>query len=589
MKKLKLLSLFIAFALLLSACSSSSGGSKKKTAEKVDTSLFPQTVKNDKEIIEDGTLNYGLVTDTPFEGTLDYAFYQGAYDAEILQFFSEPLFSYNADHEMTNDGPATFELSDDWKTITIKISDKLKWHDGQPVTAEDYEYSFLVIGHPDYKGVRYDALMENIVGMAEYHAGKADKISGIEVLDEHTLRIQFKQANPSLLTGLWPYAMPKHYLGDVPVKDLAKSDKIRTKPIGFGPFKVKNIVPGESVEFERFDDYWKGKPKLKTVIVKVVDPSVVLESLKKGEIDIASGFPTTTYPDAKNLKNVQFLGRIEDAYTYIGFKLGHWDAKKNEAVMDNPKFQDVRLRQAIAYAIDNKTVAERFYHGLREPATTLIPKFFKTWHNDKVKGYNYDPEKAKQLLDEAGYKDVDGDGFREDPNGKKFVINFASMSGGDVAEPLAKFYIQNWKDVGLNVQLTNGRLIEFNSFYDMIQKDDPNIDIYQAAWGTGTDVDPWGLYSKKAPFNFSRFVDEENERLLEEGHSEKALDKEYRKKIYDEWQEYMHEKVPVIPTLFRYELWPVNNRVKNFTIEWGKNSFMWSDVGVTSDKPEVAK
>jgi len=158
-----------------------------------------------------------------------------------------------------------------------------------------------------------------------------------------------------------------------------------------------------------------------------------------------------------------------------------------------------------------------------------------------------------------------------------------------VAEPLAKFYIQNWKDVGLNVQLTNGRLIEFNSFYDMVEKDDPNIDIYQAAWGTGTDVDPWGLYSKKAPFNYSRFVDEENERLLEEGHSEKALDKEYRKKIYDEWQEYMAEKVPVIPTLYRYELWPVNNRVKNFTIEWGKNNFIWSDVGVTSDKPEVAE
>ncbi|MCG4627915.1 oligopeptide ABC transporter substrate-binding protein, partial [Anaerostipes hadrus] len=74
------------------------------------------------------------------------------------------------------------------------------------------------------------------------------------------------------------------------------------------------------------------------------------------------------------------------------------------------------------------------------------------------------------------------------PNGKKFVINFLSMSGGDTAEPLAKFYMQCWKDVGLNVKLVNGRLAEFNSFYDMVQKDDPKVDIFSGAWGTGTNV-----------------------------------------------------------------------------------------------------
>ncbi|PDM40453.1 MULTISPECIES: oligopeptide ABC transporter substrate-binding protein [unclassified Geobacillus] len=584
---------FVALVVLLlglTACSSNSTNnkdSKNQTAQKEDISKFPMTVKNDGKIV-DGVLKYGLVSDTPFEGTLSYAFYKGQPDAEILQFFDESLFRTNGDYEITNDGAATYELSDDKKTITIKIKDNVKWHDGEPVKAEDLEYAYLVIGHKDYTGVRYgDALIQDIVGMEEYHSGKADKISGIKVIDDKTLTITWKHANPSVLTGIWAYPLPKHYLKDVPIKDLAKSDKIRKNPIGFGPFKVKKIVPGESVEFVRNDDYWDGKPNLKGVILKVVSPQVVLQALKKGEIDIAE-FPTDQYVSAKGTKNIQFVGKIDLAYNYIGFKLGHWDAKKQENVMDNPKFQNKKLRQAMAYAINNKEVADRLYHGLRFPATTLIPPSFPGYHDKNAKGYTYDPEKAKKLLDEAGYKDVDGDGFREDPNGKKFTINFLSMSGGDIAEPLAKFYMQCWKDVGLNVQLVDGRLAEFNSFYDMVQNDDPKVDVFAAAWYTGTNVDPYGLYGRDVMFNYSRWVNEKNDELLEKGHSEQAFDKEYRKKIYNEWQALMNEEVPVIPTLYRSIIYAVNNRVKNFTVD-PSSKLTWKDVGVTSEKPEVAQ
>ncbi len=584
--------MLVVLLLGLTACSSNSTNNKdnkNQTVQKEDISKFPMTVKNDGKIVEDGVLKYGLVSDTPFEGTLSYAFYEGDPDFKILQFFDESLFHINKDYEITNDGAATYELSDDKKTMTIKIKDNVKWHDGEPVKAEDLEYAYLVIGHKDYTGVRYgDALIQDIVGMEEYHSGKADKISGIKVIDDKTLTITWKHANPSVLTGIWAYPLPKHYLKDVPIKDLAKSDKIRKNPIGFGPFKIKKIVPGESVEFVRNDDYWAGKPKLKGVILKVVSPQVVLQALKKGEIDIAE-FPTDQYVNAKGTKNIQFVGKIDLAYNYIGFKLGHWDAKKQENVMDNPKFQNKKLRQAMAYAINNKEVADRLYHGLRFPATTLIPPSFPSYHDKNAKGYTYDPEKAKKLLDEAGYKDVDGDGFREDPNGKKFTINFLSMSGGDIAEPLAKFYMQCWKDVGLNVQLVDGRLAEFNSFYDMVQNDDPKVDVFAAAWATGTDVDPYGLYGRNVMFNFSRWVNEKNDELLEKGHSEQAFDKEYRKKIYNEWQALMNEEVPVIPTLYRSVIYAVNNRVKNYSADIDPFTWKWKDVGVTSEKPEVAQ
>ncbi|MDF2963486.1 MAG: bacterial extracellular solute-binding s, 5 Middle family protein [Paenibacillus sp.] len=592
------ISILAVLLLLLSACENSSTSSPTSTAgstEQVNTGKpkeakesidsFPMSVKNDGTPIE-GVLNYGLVSESPFEGTLNTAFYTGAPDAEILQFFDESLFRMNGDYEITNDGAATFELSADKKTMTIKIKDNVKWHDGQPVKAEDLEYAYLIIGHKDYTGVRYgDALMQDIAGMDAYHSGAAPSISGIKVIDAKTLTITWNNANPSVLTGVWSTPFPKHYLKDIPFSQLAQSDKIRKNPIGFGPFKLNKIVPGESVEFVRNDDYWDGKPALKGVIVKVVSPKVVLQSLKKGEIDTAS-FPTDQYVTAKGTKNVQFIGKIDGAYTYIGFKLGHWDAQKQENVMDNPKFQNKKLRQAMAYAMDNKSVGDKLYHGLRFPATTLIPPSFAGYHDKSIKGYAYDLAKAKALLDEAGYKDKDGDGLREDPDGKKFTINFLMMSGSDIAEPLAKFYMQGWKEVGLDVQLVDGRLAEFNSFYDRVQKDDPKVDIYAAAWSTGSDVDPYGLYGRNVMFNYTHWVNEKNDELLEKGHSEQAFDKAYRKDIYNQWQTLMSEEVPVIPTLYRAEIYAVNNRVKNFSVD-PSSKLSWKDVSVTADKPQT--
>ena len=121
---------------------------------------------------------------------------------------------------------------------------------------------------------------------------------------------------------------------------------------------------------------------------------------------------------------------------------------------------DKSLRQAMGYALDNDAVGSRFYNGLRTNATTLIPPVFGSLHNTDVEGYTLNIDKANQLLDDAGYKDVDGDGMREDKNGEKLTINFASMSGGETAQPLADYYIQQWNEIGLDVQYTTGRLID---------------------------------------------------------------------------------------------------------------------------------
>ncbi|MFD1036983.1 oligopeptide ABC transporter substrate-binding protein [Virgibacillus byunsanensis] len=554
---------------------------------------FDKIKNNEGEAIDGGSLTFGLVSDTVFEGTLNWNFYGGDPDAQILNWFDEGMLTWDESFVYTNDGAATYEVSEDGKTFTFSIRDDVNWHDGEPVTAEDWEFAHEVIGHPDYDGDRYDGTLQNVEGMVEYHDGEADSISGIEVVDEKTLKITYLQSTPSLVTGgIWSYPLAKHIFGDIPVADMSSSPEVRENPIGFGPFKVESIVPGESVTMSKNEDYWRGEPNLDEVIVKVVDPTVVVNELETGGVDTVSSFPVDQYPDNADMSNVEFLGDVDRAYTYIGFKLGTWDAD-NGVVAPNPdaKMGDVNLRKAMWHAVDNNAVGEEFYNGLRWAGTTLIPPSHPEFHDDSNPGLEYDPDAAKALLDEAGYVDTDGDGLREDPDGEELVINFASMSGGDTAEPLARYYIQSWEAVGLNVELIDGRLLEFNTFYERVGNggnDDPEVDIYQGAWGVGIDVDPSGLYGREAMFNFSRYESEENTELLAKGISEEAFDVEYRQEVYNEWQQLMVEEVPVFPTLYRSMVVPVNNRVHNYYIGDGTGMYRY-DIAVTAEEAPAAE
>ncbi|MBY0012847.1 oligopeptide ABC transporter substrate-binding protein [Paenibacillus typhae] len=549
---------------------------------------FSPQKTNQGEAIEGGTLNYGLVSDTPFEGTLNYNFYSGQPDANVLQWFDEGLLTWDANYVFTNDGAATYEVSEDGRTFTFTIRDNVNWHDGKPVTAEDWAFAYEVIGNPAYDGPRYGSDFTNVEGMEAYHAGTAKTISGIKVLSEKQLQVTYIKSTPSLLTGgIWIYPLAKHIFGGMDVAKISASPEVRQKPIGFGPFKVESIVPGESVVYVKNEDYWRGAPKLDGVVLKVVAPTTVVQELKAGNIDLVDSFPIDQFPDNANLSNVEFLGKIDAAYTYIGFKLGKWDAT-NAVVVPDPKAKmaNVALRKAMWQAVDNNAVGQKFYHGLRWNATTLIPPSHPEFHDDSNPGVAYDPEAAKKTLEDAGFK-MNGE-FRTNPDGTPLTINFISMTGSDVAEPLAQYYVQSWKAIGLNVTL---EMVEFNTFYDRVGsngEDDPSVDVYQGAWSVGIDVNPQGLYGHDAIYNFPRYQSDENDRLMEAGISAEAFDVEKRKEIYNEWQQLMVEEIPVFPTLYRAIVVPVNNRVLNYAINDGATIYL-SDLALSADKGIAAQ
>ncbi|MGB8450990.1 MAG: oligopeptide ABC transporter substrate-binding protein [Anaerocolumna sp.] len=528
---------------------------------------FPTEAVNNNTGIEGGILKVALSTSSAFAGVLNPVFYEDNYDNQLLTWFTESIISYDENFVADQDGAATYEYDVDAKTITLHMRDGVKWHDGEPVTLDDLVFAYEVICDKDYQGFRYDESVMNVVGAEEYHNGTADTISGLELsADKMTLTIHFKDFYPSILVGgFWTSPIPRHYYGGIAVKDMAADPKTRSNPIGFGPYKVKNVVPGESVEFERFDDYWMGKPKLDGVVVTVIKPELVPTAMQEGQFDIAE-FSTQQYPDYIDPTNYQYIGEVQTVFSYTGFKLGKWDAENNQNVYDpDSKMANVKLRQAIGYAVDNDTLAKELYSGLRFLATSVITPRHVAYQNKDLTGYNYDPEKAKSLLDEAGYVDVDGDGFREDPNGQPFTITWATMDGENM-ETYAQFKIQNWADVGLRVELYNGRLTEFNAFYDAVEGDDPAIDMYDGAWQTGYDPNPASLWGHSSPANYTRYTSDTFDAIVDDISSDKGWDSDFLSQRYHDWQQQFFDEAPAIPTMWRIAIYAVNNRVKNYSV-----------------------
>ena len=572
--KIKSVVSVLVMMMLLMSC----GPGQKKSADgnkNSESIKFETETQNKDNAVPGAVLSVAMVKDSPLVGIFNEAMYKDGYDGDIIEWFlTNTILDIDENFEITDTGIATLNVDPENKKATIKIKDGMKWSDGQPIVADDVIYPYEVIGNKDYTGVRYSDESAKIVGMEEYKAGKASTISGIKKVDDKTVEISFKEIGQGIFTGgngLLTYAMPKHYLKDIPIKDLEKSEKVRTKLVVAGPYTISSIVPGESIELKANPNYFRGKPKTEKVTIQVVNSQTITAAMKSGKYDIVFSIPTELYKIYKDFDNIETLGRQELYYSYLGFKMGKYDKAKGENVVNpNAKMADLKLRQALAYGLDINQMVKAFYDGLREKATSSVPPVFGKYYPKDLAGFPYDPEKAKKLLDEAGYKDVNGDGYREDKNGKPFEIKIAAMSGGDIAEPLVQFYIQQWKEIGIKGVLATGRLIEFNSFYDKVEADDPEIDVYFAAWGVGTNLSPFETAGRKSMFNYTRFASDENDKLMAEVASPKTLtDPNYKPEAYKKWQEYYINQAVEVPLTYRYQLYPVNKRVKNFDVAYG--------------------
>ena len=563
-----------AAALTLVACGKNSNTANNQNAK--TASKFPQAVPV-KEAKQGGTLKYAIKTDTPFTGVFSDELSTTAIDSSVAEPGEESLFDTDDSYKITNKGPATMKLDRNAKTITITVKKGVKWSDGKQVTAKDLEYPYEILANKKTKAQRYSSQLEEIEGVKEYHQGKSKTISGIEMPDGdngRTVVLHFKEMKPGMLYSgngyFWESAAPYHYLKNIPFEKLQSSDQIRKKPLYFGPYKVEKIVRGQSVTWVPNKYYWRGKPKLDKIVSQVISQNSISQGIKSRKFDVAE-VVNDQWNEVKDTKGINFVAQIPLAYHYIGFKVGKWDAKQDKNVMNpNAKMNNKALRQAMGYAVNVDSVDQHYTSGLSFRIPTLIPAQFGDYFDKDAKGYNYNLKKANQLLDKAGYKKKGK--WRVQPNGKPLTINFMAMTGSSAQEPTVQNYIQQWQKIGLNVKLLGGRLTEFNSFYDKIQNDDPQVDVYMAGWSLASEPSPASMYGESSPMNYSRFATSKNNKLLNEIDSQKSFNHSYRVEKFHQWQEYMNDQAYVLPLDNSYKVIAVNNKLTGYSTKPSDNS-----------------
>ena len=530
---------------------SESGGttkdlSKPERIEASNPSAIPDAAKNRTDTLIVGT------TDPKGEFVPIYS--STLYDSWVNKLVFDGLISNNEKGEAVPNVAESYEVSEDGKTYTFKLNKGIKFTNGQELTAKDVAFTFTSICDPGYDGPRMDAV-SNLVGYEEYNKGDAKSVEGIKVIDDYTISFTNKNVDAA---GIWNFEygiMPESVYKFEKGNFQAVKDKL-LEPVGSGAYKFVHFKPGQEVKFEKNPDYWKGEPKIPYIVMKVTNAQTLLQELMAGTVDIdrVGAKPENIDP----LKQAGFLNLdlyMQNGYGYIGLNYG------------SDKVKDPKVRQALLYGLNRDGFMQSYYQGYGQVYNShILPT---SWaYNPDVPKYEYNPEKAKELLDEAGWKDTNGNGVR-DKDGVELELQWLTYTGSKYVDALIPIVQQSWEQIGVKV---TPELMEFGTMMDKVNNRE--YDIFNGAWNLSIDPDPSGIFaiSQDVPggFNNIGWRNEEADKLLKEGKG--TTNQEERKKAYAEWQLKFSEDVPYILLGNAQEMFASNARVKGYNpstyIDW---------------------
>lgn len=356
-------------------------------------------------------------------------------------------------------------ISSDQLTYTFYLRKDVKFHDGKPLTADDVVFTYQTYMNPD----SINAYKEDY-----------DILAKVEKVDNYTVKFTLKEKNVLLMykSTFEAGILPKHQFPNG-LKDYNSNTKIHRNPIGSGPFKFVEWRSAERIVLEANKDYWNGRPYLDKIIMRVLPDANVEElALQKGEIDLIESVQAKNVPIIQKDKDLKVVKSDTARYDYIGWNI------------DNPKFSEKAVRQALAYALNRQALVDKI---MNKNATLAVSNFHPSepFHNPKLKPYPYDVKKANELLDKAGWK-LNKDGIRE-KNGVKLEFQIAYNQGNKIRESIAKAAQQDWKKIGVKA---TPRSYEWSIFLDTIDKGE--MEAWILAWSLGTDPDKTGLFHSKA-------------------------------------------------------------------------------------------
>lgn len=489
---------------------------------------FEQPPEDRGEIDTDQTLYFHL-GGSP--NTLNPLFASSLYEFIVINTLYDSPFAFDQDFLWFVDETVVehFEESEDFRTVTIKLNPDLKWHDGHPVTADDFVFSWQQI------------LSDEVPSFT--HKPGTDKITDVVAVDEHTVR--FVQDDPTA-TRLWNLlypVVPKHIFekGKEENPDLKTGEYYNNQsrnPVGWGPYKIVEWVENDKIVLERWEDYHGDKPYFKRVVFKIIpDATVALLSFEKGDVDYL-----------RALSSQQFAVETQrDSFTEMGYKVWspEWAFSYIGWNMDgsNPFFADKRVRYAMTHAMNRPLIKEKISYNL----TTYCEGIYHpdSWmFNPDIEMLTYDLDKAAALLDEAGWTVDPDSGWRtKEIDGKEveFEFTLTFSQGNPTAVKIASIFQQDLKKLGVRMKT---QVIEWSVFLEKARNHE--FQAQMAGWGTGTDPDTgWNLWRSdqyEQGRNYVGYSNETVDKLFEEGRKE--FDFEKRKLVYQKIHKEIYDDQP---------------------------------------------
>lgn len=357
--------------------------------------------------------------------------------------------------DLLTGAPAPSGLADSWetaadgRTYTFHLNPDALWHDGTPVTADDVQFSF-------------DALADPEVG-SSYQQTFLDATESWRIVDDHTFEVVAKEPLFTFLYDLVTWIIPRHIWEDVPVADWrtdgGATGQDPARVVGSGPFRFREWLPGESVTLDRNPDYFDQAPYLDsyTVVIRP-DQTGIVNSLLNDEIDAATLEPA----DIATIASTEGLAVATYPTADFNFYLTNLDPEKSTL------FQDVRVRQALLYALDREAMATDILLGNARVAQGSQPEISYAYAPDRLTTqYTYNPDKARELLAEAGWADTDGDGIVE-REGTPLSFEVLYPSGSPTYDQELAYMQDAWQDVGVDAQPTS---LDFPALVGTITED----------------------------------------------------------------------------------------------------------------------
>lgn len=443
------------------------------------------------------------------------------------------------------------EISDDGKTYTFKLKEGVRFNSGKPFTAEDVVFTYAAIADPAYDG-RFTSTVQDLQGYEDYSTGKTTTFKGVEKIDDYTVKFHFKD---NLVTNIIKTSFSimdskfyAHNIGDMaPVK--SKMQQLS----GTGPYKLEKFVPRQYFELVVNDDYHGKKPKIERIIVKSVTSATDVQELINGNVDLLAG---KVEPEKIELANeTGFIDRNQYLRHGYGFLMFN---------NQDPILKDKVVRKALSHGFDRESFLNLYFKGLGIGIDAPISKAFWTYDDqleNQMTKYNYDPVKAKELLDEAGWK-MANDGFRYKDN-QKLTLEWATIKDLDLVDILMPILIANYKELGINLIVTP---TDFNSLMDKVYNERKGFSLYNMATSLSNFPDPSSIWHSRYDIpggsNTGQFRNEKNDALIEK--MLKTYDRDEFKKLWQEWALLMNEEAALIPLYTNIYTDLYNRRLKNF-------------------------